>query len=114
MGYRLYVHKRHIIEYDGGYFNWKNQSINEILSSFCAYNGNSDTTFSADDEIEVSRESFKAMLEKFKDVERIPDILEEEGLSMPEGYSPQMLYDALKSLYDSADPNNDYIFMSWF
>jgi hypothetical protein len=61
MGYRLHVHKKHVIEYGKDDFNWRHDEINSLLHDTCSCCFNDEDFFENSTEIEVLRKDFKEL-----------------------------------------------------
>ena len=122
MGHRLHVATKYEVEYDSGaYFNWSSENINPIIE--CLSEGdfwsNDNDFLEAADTLEASREVLLRNLpniltpnSEWENQEELNEKIEE--LERKCGIDRQYLYDCLKSLVESSDPNNDLVHFAWF
>ena len=61
MGYRLHVHKKHVIDYGKEDFNWRCDEINHLLRDTCSCCFNDENFVESSTEIEVLRKDFKEL-----------------------------------------------------
>lgn len=122
MGYRLHVHKKHIVDYGKNDFNRNNYEINNLLHDTCSCCFSDEDFFVNSTEIEVLRKDFKELYSKiltgtdeqirnrllndYYVSENIVKDLEEIGFAY--------IATTFKEMDEEAEDNGDYIFFSWF
>lgn len=65
MGKRLHVHKKHVIEYAGDFFNWKFSEFQELLETLCCDTTPHSSEFP--DDWEVTKKEYKRALDALKE-----------------------------------------------
>jgi hypothetical protein len=122
MGYRLHVHKKHVIEYGKDDFNWRHDEINSLLHDTCSCCFNDEDFFENSTEIEVLRKDFKELYSEIlvgtdeQIRERLLDTYSmnectEKGL---EEIGFANIATIFKEMDEEAEANSDYIYFSWF
>lgn len=122
MGYRLHVHKKHVIEYGKDDFNWRHDEINSLLHDTCSCCFNDEDFFENSTEIEVLRKDFKELYSEIlvgtdeQIRERLLDTYSmnectEKGL---EEIGFANIATTFKEMDEEAEDNDDYIYFSWF
>ena len=121
MGYRLHVHKKHIIEYGSGSFSNRNDSINDLLAVTCCGNFNNDDVEFAD-EIELVRKDFKKLYSETlqgTDDEVKKRLMEKYDMNVVEvndlkeiGF--KYIADNFKAMDENSEEKGEYIHFSWY
>lgn len=122
MGYRLHVHKKHVIDYGKEDFNWRNDAINNLLHDTCLCCFNDEDFFENSTEIEVRRNDFKELYSEIltgtdeQIRERLLDTycLSEDIVKDLEEIGFAYIATSFKEMDEEAEDNGDYIFFSWF
>jgi hypothetical protein len=122
MGYRLHVHKKHVIDYGKEDFNWLCDEINNLLHDTCSCCFNDENFVESSTEVEVLREDFKKLYNEIltgtdeQIRERLLDTycLNEDIVKNLEEIGFAYIATAFKEMDEEADANGDYIFFSWF
>lgn len=109
MGYRLHAAKLYKVEYGTGTFNHESEKINHLLRdcpSFIYYGDDYDSPT----EIEVDRSDITTLIHRLRSDKFAEHYEEEYGISTDRNF----IADELQSFLDEADPDNDFIHLSWF
>ena len=122
MGYRLHVHKKHVIEYGKDDFNWRHDEINSLLHDTCSCTFNDEDFFENSTEIEVLRKDFKELYSEIltgtdeQIRERLLDAYSMNECTVKDLEEIGFAYIAtiFKEMDEEAEANGDYIFFSWF
>ena len=122
MGYRLHVHKKHVIDYGKEDFNWRNDTINNHLHDTCSCCFNDEDFFENSTEIEVLRNDFKELYNEIltgtdeQIRERLLDTycLSEDIVKDLEEIGFAYIATTFKEMDEEAEDNGDYIYFSWF
>lgn len=113
MGYRLHVAKKYDVEYAcGNAFNYKCEEFHDLLSSCgAAYTGES-----YEAEFEVTREDWKMVIDKLKNISNLEEDEREEikGSIDDLDCTTEEVIEMLEYYLEKSDPNNDYLHLSYF
>ncbi len=133
MGHRLHVAKKYDVQYAGGdAFNYKVDEMHNLLDA-CCENDYPYTGDSFDDEFEVKKSDWLQMIEAIKYVygkdstitkdddwidsdcirQSCINLVGDEDKPLTESELERLLSD-LQYFYDNADPDNDYLHLSFF
>lgn len=122
MGFRLHVHKKHIIDYGKNDFNWRCDEINHLLRDTCSGCFNDENFVESSTEIEVLREDFKKLYSEILTGtdEQIRErllgtyCLNEDIVKDLEEIGFAYIATTFKEMDEEAEDNGDYIYFSWF
>lgn len=109
MGYRLHAATLYKVEYGAGTFNHESEKINHLLTecpSFIYYGDDYDTST----EIEVDRSDLTTLIHRLRSDEFAEHYEEEYDI----GTDRNFIADELQSFLDEADPDNEFIHLSWY
>lgn len=113
MGYRLHVASKYDVKYSTTEaFNYKCEEFHNLLLA-CGVDFTGETY---DANFEVSREDWNKMIEKLKTLDQLP---EEERLEIQDCIqdletTPEKVLDITETLLSEADPDNSYLYFSYW
>ena len=121
MGFRLYVHKKHIIECGKSAFNWNNGEINTLLYDTCSCYFNDEGFYENATEVEVLKEDFKKLYRKIlkgtneQIKKRLLDEynMSEDTIEDLERIGFAEIANIFREMYKDAQKKDDYIYFSW-
>ena len=122
MGYRLHVHKKHVIDYGKSDFNWNSDEINNFLRDTCSCCFNDENFPESSTEIEVLREDFKKLYsniltgtdEQIRERLLVEYCVNENTVKDLEKIGFANIATTFKEMDEEAEDNGDYIYFSWF
>ena len=109
MGYRLHSAKAYKVEYGTGLFNRNQKAVNNLLSKCPSVYFNDESDFA--NEIEVEKADLITLIHQVMGMSD-SDFKNEYGFE--DGYTKEDVAANLQQLLDEADPDNNYVRLSWF
>ncbi len=113
MGNRLHIARKHIVEYDSmGYFNWQTSEFHNFLTCLNIEVCGSDRCSDPEPwDFEISKDDWIEGIRKLKE-EPTDDELKDAIQALD--YSQTEMVEIMEKYLDAADPNNDYLYFSFF
>ena len=111
MGYRLHVAKEHKVHYaTGDAFNYKVEEFHHLLSACDAtYTGES-----WDSDFEVTKDDWQKVIDKLKNLDAQEEKTEIQECIKELEYSTEEVIESMEYFLKESDPDNDYLFLSYF
>lgn len=112
MGYRLHTQIKHEIEYgETEAFNYDTELIDNIICDLCEDCYRSDEY--APKDYEIDKDEFKQMIDTLKDMTD-EHFNETYGNGIDGDISREYVIMQFSAMLEECDPNNSYIYLTWF